>query len=267
MKNLTVVVLGIVALALILCVENIARTEEPAQPAAAPAVASETPAGPEAPAEPARPTLVTEEARLSYAIGFSIGGDIKKQGVPVNSEILIQGLRDALAGAQPLLTDQELTDTITNFQKVQRAKALEARKQIAETSLKEGEEFLAENAKAAGVVVLPSGLQYKVITEGSGAKPSASDTVKVNYRGRLLNGTEFDSSYKFNEPATFPLGGLIPGMREALLLMAPGSKWEIYIPAKLAYAEKGAGGAIPPNAVLIFEVEMISIEKPAGAAN
>jgi FKBP-type peptidyl-prolyl cis-trans isomerase len=270
-KNLTLVVLGIIALALMLCVENIARTEETAQPALAaqvPSTDSQPAVGPVAPAEPSRPTLVTEEARLSYAIGFRIGSDFKRQSVPVSVDIFVQGMRDAVGGAQPLMTDQELNETIGNFQKAQQAKAQEAYKQIAEKSIKEGEAFLAENAKAVGVEVLPSGLQYKVITEGSGQKPTLNDTVKSHYSGRLLNGTEFDSSIKRGMPVDFRLPQLIPGMREALLLMPAGSKWEIYIPAKLGYGPEGREGAIPPNAVLIFQVEVISIEKaPAAAAN
>lgn len=267
-RNLTVVVLGIITLALILCVENIARTEETAQPAAAPAVTGQPVAGPEVPPQPAKPTLVTEQARLSYAIGNSIGRDFKRAGIQVTLDIFMQGMKDAIEGSETLMTQQEMEETIGAFQRSQQAKAEAAVKQFSEKNLKEGEEFLAKNATAQGVKVLPSGLQYKIIKEGDGAKPTLNDTVHVNYRGRLLDGTEFESSYKLGKPAEFMLPRLIPGMREALLLMPAGSKWELYIPPSLAYGKEGAYGAIPPNAVLVFEVEVVSMEKaPAAGAN
>jgi len=146
------------------------------------------------------------------------------------------------------------------FQKELMAKQQEAQKAVSAKAKAEGEAFLAANATKDGVVTLPSGLQYKVITPGSGASPKASDTVSVHYRGRLIDGTEFDSSYKRNEPTSFPVGGVIPGWTEALQLMKVGAKWELYVPAKLAYGDRGAGGLIPPGATLVFEVELLSIK-------
>lgn len=211
--------------------------------------------------------LSTPKDKLSYSFGQKIGNSIKQQDTEVNLDVLYKGIKDALSGEKSLLTDEEITQTLTTFQKERMAKQQEAQKIQGEKSLKEGEAFLEANKKKEGVVTLPSGLQYKVITEGKGKKPKATDTVTTHYRGTLLDGTEFDSSYKRKEPATFPLSGVIPGWTEALQLMSEGSKYELFIPAKLAYGERGAGRDIPANATLKFEVELISVKEEAAKAD
>jgi len=211
--------------------------------------------------------LKDKKDKLSYAIGLDVGGALKRQSVDVNTDIFMQGVKDALSGGKKLLTDEEVRETMTAFSKELAAKQAEAMKKLGEKNKEEGEAFLAENKKKEGVKTLPDGLQYKVITEGKGASPKATDTVTVNYRGTFIDGKEFDSSYKRNQPATFAVNGVIPGWTEALQLMKEGSKWQLFIPAKLAYGERGAGGVIGPNATLIFEVELLSIkptEKESG---
>ncbi len=188
-----------------------------------------------------------------------MGGSLKRNSIDVDIDALVKGLKDSLAGGKMLMTEQEQRETLIAFQKEFQAKQQEKMKALAEKNKKEGEAFLEANKKKPGVKVLPSGLQYKVITEGKGASPKDTDTVTVNYRGTLIDGTEFDSSYKRNEPATFPVKGVIKGWTEALLLMKEGSKWQLFIPSNLAYGERGAGSAIGPNATLIFEVELIKI--------
>ncbi|MDA8105148.1 MAG: FKBP-type peptidyl-prolyl cis-trans isomerase [Nitrospiraceae bacterium] len=204
--------------------------------------------------------LKDKKDRLSYALGLDVGNALKRQSVEINNDIFMQGVKDALSGGKKLLTDDELRETMTAFSKEMATKQAEATKKLAEKNKKEGEAFLAENKKKEGVKTLPDGLQYKVITEGKGGSPKATDTVTVNYRGTFIDGKEFDSSYKRNQPATFAVNGVIPGWTEALQMMKEGSKWELFIPAKLAYGERGAGGVIGPNATLIFEVELLSIK-------
>jgi FKBP-type peptidyl-prolyl cis-trans isomerase FklB len=206
-------------------------------------------------------TLKTQKDKASYALGMKIGGDLRRQGVnvAVDPAVVGRGLRDALGGSKTLLTEDEeraaLTQLQTQVRGQQEAKAHEA----GGTARKEGDAFLAVNKGKEGVTALPDGLQYKVLTPGSGPKPTANDTVTVNYRGTLLNGKEFDSSYKRGQPATFPVGGVIKGWTEALQLMPVGSKWQLFIPADLAYGDRGAGGDIGPGETLIFEVELLSI--------
>ena len=175
--------------------------------------------------------------------------------------MLLQGLKDALAGGKALLTDDETKATLTALQaevtKRQQAKMAV----VGDANKKEGDAFLAANKTKEGVVTLPSGLQYKILQQGTGPIPSASDSVECNYRGMLINGTEFDSSYKRGQPATFPVGQVIHGWTEALQLMPVGSKWQLFIPAELAYGPRGAGAEIGPNATLIFEVELLSIQE------
>jgi FKBP-type peptidyl-prolyl cis-trans isomerase FklB len=195
-------------------------------------------------------------------IGYDIGSNMKKQGIDVDSKVLSRGIIDALSGAKSLLTDQEVQEFTAELRAEIMAKQQARNKALAEKNKKEGEEFLAANAKKEGVKTTASGLQYKVITEGKGRQPKATDTVEVHYRGTLLNGTEFDSSYKRNQPATFVLGQVIPGWIEGLQMMKEGSKWQLFIPANLAYGERGMGGAIEPNSTLIFEVELLSIKEP-----
>lgn len=203
----------------------------------------------------------TPKEKVSYAIGMEMGNSLKKNGVDVNPDLLTKAIKDVLTGQKTQLTDQEAVPMLTNLQKEMQGKRQESMKVLGEKNKTEGEAFLAENMKKEGVTSLPSGLQYKVITEGKGKSPSATDTVTVQYTGRLVDGTEFDSSYKRGQAATFALNGVIKGWTEALQLMKEGSKWQLYLPSNLAYGETGtAGGPIGPNAALIFDVELVSLQ-------
>ncbi|MGC1456498.1 MAG: FKBP-type peptidyl-prolyl cis-trans isomerase [Nitrospirota bacterium] len=205
--------------------------------------------------------LKTEKDKISYAIGLDVGNGLKKNEIDVDADIVARAIKDILAGNKPLMTDEEVKTTITGLQKDLQAKQQERMKALGDKNKKEGEAFLAKNKTKEGVKTLPSGLQYKVITQGKGKTPKASDTVTVQYRGTLIDGTEFDSSYKRGQPATFPVSGVIKGWTEALQLMKEGSKWQLVIPSDLAYGASGTqGGPIGPNAVLIFEVELVSIK-------
>jgi len=206
------------------------------------------------------PVLKNQKEKVSYSIGMDIANNLKKQSIDVDPDLLAKGIKDAFAGTKPLLTEKEVHDTLTAFQKEMMAKMQEKQKKMGDKNKLDGEAFLAENKKKEGVKALPSGLQYKVITEGTGKSPKATDTVTVNYKGTLIDGTEFDSSYRRGQPVSFPVNGVIAGWTEALQLMKEGSKWQLFIPSNLAYGEKGAGNTIGPNAVLIFEVELISIK-------
>jgi len=206
--------------------------------------------------------LKTQKDKVSYSIGMDIGTTLKKQELDVDPAILARGIRDSMSGQKPLMTDQEMRDTIAAFQKEMMAKQQEQTKQMGEKNKKQGEAFLAENKKKEGVKTLPSGLQYKVITAGKGKKPKATDTVTTHYRGTLIDGTEFDSSISRGKPASFPVNGVIPGWTEALQLMEEGAKWQLFIPSNLAYGERGTpGGPIGPNATLIFDIELISVQE------
>jgi len=205
-------------------------------------------------------TLDTQKDKESYAIGMSFGSSLRKQSVEVETDILIRGMKDSLAGGKTLLTDDEQKAVLTTLQADIRKKQEEKMAQAGEANIKEGQEFLAANKSKDGVVTLPSGLQYKILQAGTGTKPSTTDSVVCNYRGTLINGTEFDSSYKRGQPATFPVSGVIKGWTEALQLMPVGSKWQLFVPADLAYGTRGAGPGIGPNSTLIFEVELISIQ-------
>jgi FKBP-type peptidyl-prolyl cis-trans isomerase FklB len=213
---------------------------------------------------PASRTLETPKDKLSYSIGMNIGKSLKRDNVDVDPDLLLRGVKDVLGGGTPLMTDEEAQSTLNGLQADLRKKQEQEAQQLAETNKKEGEAFLAANKTKPGVVALPSGLQYKILQEGTGPKPTAADTVTVNYRGTLVNGTEFDSSYKRGQPASFPVGGIIKGWTEALLLMPMGSKWQLFIPPDLAYGQRQAGPTIGPNSTLVFEVELLSIQaKPA----
>ncbi len=204
--------------------------------------------------------LNTQKDKLSYAIGMDMGSRMKKNAIDIDLDLVMRGLKDGFSANKSLMTDEEVKTVLMDIQKDLQAKQLEQRKALGEKNKKEGEAFLAENRKKEGVKALPSGLLYKVLSEGKGEIPKATDTVKVNYRGTLIDGTEFDSSYKRGQPATFPVNGVIKGWTEALQLMKPGATWQLFIPSDLAYGDRGApGGLIGPNAALIFEVELIMV--------
>ena len=252
-----------------------AKAQQPpaakAQPAP-PAGAQKAPAAKTGPATKPRTqsvlTLKTQKDKLSYALGMNLGSNLHKEKVEVDPAIVLRGLKDALAAGKMLLTEDEARATLTQLQTEVRSKQQEKMKVAGELNKKEGVEFLAANKSKEGVVILPSGLQYKILTEGTGPKPTASDTVVCNYRGTLISGAEFDSSYKRGQPASFPVNGVIKGWTEALQLMTVGSKWQLFVPAELGYGDRGAGADIGPGATLIFEVELLSIQgkdKPEGA--
>lgn len=204
--------------------------------------------------------LKTQKDKASYAIGLNIGRSLQKDSVDVDPDILLQGLKDALAGGKSLLSDDEMKAALTALQADVNKRQQEKMQVVGEANKKEGEAFLAANKAKEGVVTLPSGLQYKILKVGTGPKPVASDSVVCDYRGTLLDGTEFDSSYKRGQSATFPVGQVIKGWTEALQLMPVGSKWQLFIPPEMAYGQHGAGADIGPNATLIFEVELLSIQ-------
>ena len=208
--------------------------------------------------------LDTQKDKVSYIIGQNIGRSFQQQGLDgdvIDMDKLRLGVEDVLSGAEPKLTEEQMAEIMTAFQQEMMTRADSLNKVKGETNKKTGDEFLAKNAKEAGVTVLPSGLQYKVITMGTGPKPELTSIVSVNYKGTLIDGKEFDSSYKRGQPATFPVNGVIAGWTEALQLMPVGSKWMLYIPSNLAYGEQAAGPDIGPNSTLIFEVELLSINE------
>lgn len=207
-------------------------------------------------------SLKTQKDKVSYIIGQNIGRNMQQQQLDetvLDLGMLRAGIEDVLNGVDPKLTEEEMAEIMTRFQEEMSARVDSLNKAQGEANAKAGEEFLAKNAKEEGVVVLPSGLQYQVITEGSGQKPGATSVVTVHYHGTLIDGTEFDSSIKRGQPATFPVNGVIAGWTEALQLMPAGSKWKLFIPSELAYGEQAASPVIGPNSVLIFEVELISV--------
>ena len=204
--------------------------------------------------------LKTPKDKVSYALGMNMGTGLHKQSVDVDPAILLRGFKDGFAAEKTLLTEDEMRAALVELQGELRKKQQESARLAGDSNKKEGEAFLATNRGNEGVVTLPSGLQYKVLTEGTGTKPTLTDSVVCNYRGTLLNGTEFDSSYKRGQPATFPVNGVIKGWTEALQLMPAGSKWQLFVPADLAYGKRGGGPLIGPDATLIFEVELISIQ-------
>jgi len=210
-------------------------------------------------------TLKTDKDKVSYAIGVNIGKSMRKDAVDIDPTIFSRGMKDALGGGKLLLTDDEMKVALTKLQGELRAKQEQAMQKSGEINKKAGDDFLAQNKTKEGVVALPDGLQYKILKEGTGPKPAATDSVVCNYRGTLLDGTEFDSSYKRGQPATFPVSGVIKGWTEAVQLMPVGSKWQLFVPAELAYGNRGAGSDIGPNSTLIFEVELLSIQNKAAA--
>jgi FKBP-type peptidyl-prolyl cis-trans isomerase FklB len=203
------------------------------------------------------PQLKDQKDKVSYSIGMQIGFNLARQKVDVNSDILAAGIKDAIAG-KPQLTPDQVKDVMAQFEKDMEQK----QKELGEKNKTEGAKFLEENKKKPGVKTTASGLQYKVIKEGTGAQPKATEMVTVNYRGTLIDGTEFDSSYKRGQPATFPVNGVIKGWTEALQLMKQGSKYQLFIPSNLAYGERAMGADIGPNSTLIFEVELQEVKPP-----
>jgi FKBP-type peptidyl-prolyl cis-trans isomerase FklB len=199
--------------------------------------------------------------KVSYSIGLNVGANFKKQGQELNPDALLAGVKDALSGKTPALNENELKETMEAWSKQMEDK----QKVVGEKNAADATKFLAENKKKDGVKTTASGLQYKVMKEGAGAQPKETDTVTVNYRGTLINGAEFDSSYKRGQPATFPVNGVIKGWTEALQLMKTGSKYQLFIPADLAYGARAVGPDITPNSALIFEVELLEV-KPAPAS-
>jgi FKBP-type peptidyl-prolyl cis-trans isomerase len=207
--------------------------------------------------------LTDEKARASYAIGMMLGHNWQQQGIDVDLNLVMRGLKDAQSGGATLLTPQEMQTTLAGYQKTLAAKQQEMQKELAVKNKAEGEAFLATNKDQPGVVTLPDGLQYKIITDGSGPMPASNDTVSVNYRGTFIDGTEFDGSERVGHPIQFQANRVIPGWTEALTHMKAGSKWRLFIPSELAYGQMGRPPRIPPNATLIFDVELLSVVPPA----
>jgi FKBP-type peptidyl-prolyl cis-trans isomerase FklB len=240
-----------------------AATTPKAPSSTAPAAKGQTPAAkqPATGARTATPlTLKTSKDKFSYALGMKMGANLHKQAVPVDPNILARGLKDGLTGSKTLLTEEQAQAAIAEVQNDLRKKQQDKMQIEGSANKKEGDAFLAANKGKEGIVALPSGLQYKILKEGTGPKPTASDSVVCNYRGTLINGTEFDSSYKRGQPANFPVTGVIKGWTEALQLMPVGSKWQLFIPPDLAYGERGPSPEIGSNSTLVFEVELLSIE-------
>ncbi len=206
------------------------------------------------------PAVTTQQDKLSYAVGVQVARNLKQQGLELNADVFIRGLREALAGGTLRLTEEEMQTVLTAFQDELERKQADARKAAAEKNAKDGAAFLAANKAKPGVVTLPSGLQYKVLKTGEGRKPVASERVECHYRGALLNGTEFDSSSRRGEPAVFGVSAVMPGWTEALQLMPVGSKWQLFVPADLAYGARGFPPQIGPNATLVFEIELLAIK-------
>jgi FKBP-type peptidyl-prolyl cis-trans isomerase FklB len=247
-KSFTTVLVAIAA-GMMLLGNVLAQQTPAANPQASPAPESQK-----------APAFKTQKDKISYAIGMNVGASLHREAIEVDPNLVRQGLEDALAGGKTLLTEDEARATLGELQAGLRKKQQEKMQQAGEANKKEGEAFLAANKGKDGVVVLPSGLQYEILTSGTGPKPTASDSVVCNYRGTLIDGKEFDSSYKRGEPTTFPVGGVIKGWTEALQLMPVGSKWRLFVPSELAYGERGTGADIGPNTTLIFEVELLSIQ-------
>ena len=251
MKALPLIVVTAIALS------PLARSAEPGKkppqaPSPSPTAAPDQPIGP----------LKTQKDKVSYSIGLDIGTTLKRQLIDVDPQLLQNGLKDGLDGKKPLMTDEQVKETMATFQKEMMAKQAAAKKEQGEKNEAQGKKFLEDNKKKDGWKTTASGLQYKVLKEGKGTTPKDTDTVKVNYRGTTIDGTEFDSSYKRGQPATFPVNRVIKGWTEALQLMKPGAKYQLAIPAELAYGERGAGSDIGPNSTLLFDVELIEVVAP-----
>jgi FKBP-type peptidyl-prolyl cis-trans isomerase FklB len=263
MQNLLRITLLLFAAASVLPNSIAQQTPPPKTQPAAPAKPSQGTAASPARKTPVKSqplTLKTPKDKTSYAMGMNIGAGLRKQQIDIDPAIMARGLKDSFTNGKTLLSEEEERTVLTQLQSDVRKKQQELAQLAAEVNKKQGLAFLEENKAKEGVVTLPSGLQYKVLQEGTGPKPAASDTVVCNYRGTLLDNTEFDSSYKRGQPATFPVTGVIKGWTEALQLMPVGSKWQLFVPSELAYGDRGAGGQIGPGSTLIFEVELVSIQ-------
>lgn len=280
MTKTLIAAIGILAVGLVsssaVLAQQIPASGTPQTPAAKTGAASQgsTAAKPGATTAARRPTaavnpLKTQKEKASYAIGQNIGknvgGGLKQEGVEVDAASLARGFKDAIAGAKPLLTDEEAKAVLTAFTAEIHAKQMAKLEAEGAPNKKAGDEFLAANKTKDGIVTLPSGLQYKILKEGAGPKPTAADTVTCNYSGTSIDGKEFDSSYKRGEPARFPVGQVIKGWSEALQLMPVGSKWQLFVPPDLAYGLPGKAPVIGPNSTLVFEVELLSIAPKAEA--
>jgi FKBP-type peptidyl-prolyl cis-trans isomerase len=206
------------------------------------------------------PVLETQKDKISYGIGVDMSRNFKKQGIEFDADTLMRGFKDESSGGKLLMREEDIRATLNAYQNELMQKRAQAMRAAEEENKKIGEAFLAENKTKEGVVILPSGLQYKILKAGDGRKPTETDTVECHYRGALINGTEFDSSYNTGKPATFKVTGVIAGWTEALKLMPVGSKWKLFIPPQLAYGARGAGRDIGPNATLIFELELLAIK-------
>jgi len=215
------------------------------------------PADPEVATAPR--SLETDPEKACYGLGVELGRSLVNQGIEVDPDVVVQGLRDALAGRKPAIGETELRRVVRDFRAEARRARARSRSLGAEANFEAGQAFLSENARRDGVVTLPSGLQYRVLEQGIGPTPADTDTVQVNYRGRLLDGTEFDSSFRDGEPATFVVKASLPGWRQALLSMPVGSRWELYLPPRLAYGRLGTGLGVGPEATVIFDLELLAI--------
>jgi FKBP-type peptidyl-prolyl cis-trans isomerase len=263
MKRMGMVVVAMGLMALGVRAQQ-APAKAPAVPAAPPAKAPAVAPQAKAPAAAAPAAgFKTQKEKVSYAIGMEMGKGVKAQGLDVDSAVMTQGLKDALTDAKPQMSEDELKQVITALQQEMRQKQMQLQEAAAGENKTKGDAFLAENGKKDGVVTLPDGLQYKILTAGNGQKPVETDTVKCNYKGTFIDGKEFDSSEKAGGPVPFEVKNVIPGFKEVLQLMPVGSKWQVFVPSNLAYGERGAGGVIGPNAALIFEIEVVSIDGPA----
>ncbi len=210
--------------------------------------------------QPQTAPAMSDKEKTSYSIGLNIGLNLHEQEVQIDVPSLTKGIQDGLGNAKPALSEADIRATLVTLQKEVAERQDAKKKTMAEKNIKEGDSLLTANKTKEGVVALPSGLQYKVITQGKGPKPTASDTVVTHYKGTFIDGKQFDSSYDRGEPATFTVNGVIPGWTEALQLMPVGSKWQLWVPSQLAYGENGFQNVIPPNAALLFEIELISIQ-------
>jgi len=256
----TTLAVGILTLGILAAQQTPPSTPKPATAAKSTTAAKPHASTPAAAKGPQVLTLKTQKDKVSYAIGMNIGQSMKKDSLDIDPAIVERGLKDALAGTKPLMTEEETKTVMTEFRSEMMKKQQAEAQHAGDANKQAGQQFLAANKTKEGVVTLPSGLQYKILKEGTGPKPTATDTVVCNYRGTLIDGTEFDSSYKGGEPASFGVGQVIKGWTEALQIMPVGSKWQLFIPSELAYGERSPGAGIGPNSTLIFELDLLSIK-------